>query len=329
MPTDHTLGMEVVAMRVLVTGGAGFIGSRLVARLIAMGHLVTVLDDFSSVRRPLPPDARIIEGDVRDEAAVRLSLHRQEAVFQLAAVVGVPNAMRRQWDSLTTNVLGTMRLLEALPSGVPLILGSSSAIYGKTPQVPVREGDDVLLGNTHIASWTYSYAKLTEELLARASAAERGSEVKIVRLFNVVGPGQTGRYGMVLPRLVGQALAGEPLTVYGDGSQTRTFVDVRDAVAGILTVWDKGAPGDAYNVGGVGEVRILDLARRVIALTGSRSPIHLVPMAAVFGPAFEETPRRAPSIEKVRALGYQPLISLDETIQDIAAWLAQAPSPEP
>lgn len=309
-------------MRVLVTGGAGFIGSRLVERLIDMGHEVTVLDDFSSVRRALRREARIIEGDVRDRAAIRRSLRGQDAVFHLAAVVGVPHAMRRQWDSLTTNVLGTLRLLEALPPGVPLLLGSSSAIYGKTPKLPVREEDDVLLGNTHLPSWTYSYAKLTEELLARAAAAERGAEVRIVRLFNVVGAGQTGRYGMVLPRLVRQAMAGEPLTVYGDGTQTRTFVNVRDAVAGMLIVWEKGVPGDVYNVGGADEVRILDLARRIVALTHAPSTIRLVPLRDVFGPGFEETVRRVPCTDKVRALGYQPQVSLDDTILEVAGWLA-------
>ncbi|MDA8345941.1 MAG: NAD-dependent epimerase/dehydratase family protein [Thermaerobacter sp.] len=312
-------------MRVLVTGGAGFVGSHLVVRLQAMGHFVSVLDDFSTGRRELPSGARLIEGDVRDSSIVRQALQGQDAVFHLAAVVGVPHAMARQWDSLTTNIVGTLRILEAIEGeGTPLLLCSSSAIYGKTLRVPVQEEDDVQLGNTHVASWTYSYAKLAEELFARAAHAERGTRVKIVRLFNAIGPGQSGRYGMVVPRLVARALAGQPLLVYGDGEQTRTFVDVRDAVAGMLLVWEWGRWGDVYNVGGVEEVRIADLARRIIALTASRSTIQLVPYDQAFGARFEETPRRVPRIDKVRSLGYEPRITLDETILAVAASLGAA-----
>ncbi len=312
-------------MRVLVTGGAGFVGAQLVRRLLQAGHAVSMLDDFSTGRRSLPQGIRVIEGDVRDKATVRSAIHDQEAVFHLAAVVGVPHAIHRQWDSLTTNMLGTVEILQAIEGrDIPLLLCSSSAVYGKTPRVPVGEEDDVVLGNTHLPSWTYSYAKLVEELLARSAARERGIGVKIVRLFNVIGPGQTGRYGMVVPRFVARALVGHPLPVYGDGRQTRTFTDVHDAIAGILLVWERGAWGDVYNVGGQEEITILGLAERIISLTASRSTIQLLPYRSVFGDDFEETQRRVPAIDRVRALGYQPRISLDETISSIARWLASA-----
>lgn len=312
----------VVSVRALVTGGAGFIGAHLAESLLRAGHAVTVLDDFSAGHRSLPVGVRVIEGDVRDGETVRSAVQGQDAVFHLAAVVGVPHAMHRQWDSLTTNILGTTEILRAIDSAdIPLLLCSSSAIYGKTPRAPVREEDDVLLGNTHVASWTYSYAKLAEELLARSAAAERGTRVKIVRLFNVIGPRQTGRYGMVVPRFIARALRGVALPVYGDGRQTRTFVDVRDAIAGLMLVWERGQWGEAYNVGGETEVSVQDLAQRVIALTNSSSRVEFQPYRTVFGDGFEETQRRLPAIDRARALGYRPRIPLDATILAIAEWL--------
>lgn len=309
-------------MHVLVTGGAGFIGSHLVRRLCAAGHTVTVLDDLSTgdLGRIAGVNVRFIQGDVRDRAAIRAALQGVDAVFHLAAVVGVPHAMRRQWDSLTTNLLGTLNLLEETrESRTPMLIASSSAIYGKISRVPVDEEDDVLLGNTHKRAWTYSYAKLTEELLARAAVGEWNAPIRIVRFFNVIGPGQSGSYGMVVPRFCRRALRNEPLVIYGDGSQTRTFVDVEDALDATLLVWERGEWGAVYNVGGQEEITILELARRIIALTGSRSAIEFIPYEEAFGPDFEETPRRKPSIARAMALGYRPRRTLDETLRAVIA----------
>ena len=309
-------------MKVLVTGGAGFIGSHLIRRFLAQGDSVTVLDNATAggTDRLAGLPVRMITADVRDPNAVTAAMSGQEAVFHLAAVVGVPNAMRHQWDSLTTNVLGTYNVLEAARKGdVPIFLASSSAIYGKLQRIPVREKDDVVLGNTHRSAWTYSYAKLTEELLARAAAAEWQVRVKIGRLFNVIGPGQSGAYGMVVPRFVAKALRGEPLLVYGDGTQTRTFLDVEDAVDGIMTVWERGEWGQTYNVGGQGETRVLDLARMVIRLTGTASEIEFVPFHVAFDANFEETNRRVPCIDRLAELGYEPKYTLEDTLRRVIA----------
>ncbi|MBX5476306.1 MAG: NAD-dependent epimerase/dehydratase family protein [Clostridia bacterium] len=304
-------------MHALVTGGAGFIGSHLVRRLVGEGHTVTVLDDLSTgqLRRLSSPGVRVVQGDVRDRAAVRTALQDADAVFHLAAVVGVPHAMAREWDSLTTNLLGTLNLLELThKTETPIFIASSSAIYGKIAKGVVSEEDDVVLGNTHNPSWTYSYAKLVEELLARVAATDRRAKVKIGRFFNVIGPGQSDSYGMVVPRFIRKALRDEPLPVYGDGRQTRTFVDVEDAVDAALLVWERGEWGCAYNIGGQQEITILDLARKIIEMTNSKSEIQFIPYDVAFGPLFEETSRRMPSIGRIMALGYRPKRSLDESL---------------
>ncbi len=309
-------------MRVLITGGAGFIGSNL-ARRLAPEHEVTALDTAAGAPAETPDGApvRVVRADVRDAAAVDAAVASSDAVFHLAAVVGVPNAMAHQWDSITTTAVGTVNvLLAARRHGAQVLIASSSAVYGKIGVARVRETDDIHLGNTDRPAWTYSAAKLVEELLALAAHRESDVPVKVVRLFNVIGPGQTGAYGMVVPRLVDQALAGQPLTVYGDGTQTRTFVDVEDALDGLLAVWREGEWGRPYNVGGTAEVRIVDLAERVRELCRSASPIRFVPFADVYGPAFEETPRRAPDISRLRTLGYSPKRPLDETLGLIVQW---------
>ncbi len=312
-------------MHILVTGGGGFIGRHLVRRLVARGDAVTVLDAASPASPAGPaPDAAspvtVLTGDVRDPAVLRPALRGQDAVFHLAAVVGVPHAMAREWDSLTTNILGAMHLLnETRAAAIPVFMASSSAIYGKCDTVPQREDDDIRIGNTHRPAWTYSYAKLTEELLGRAAAREWGAPVKIGRLFNVIGPGQTGDHGAAVPRFIAAALRGLPLCVYGDGTQTRTFLDVDDAVEGMLCVFERGVPGEVYNIGGDTEMRVLDVARRIVALAGSTSTIHLIPFAQAFDARFEETPRRCPSTERLRALGWTPRFHVDESLARIVA----------
>jgi len=308
-------------MHALITGGAGFIGSHLASRLSIEGHNVTVLDNLSTgnPERISQLGIHFIEGDVRDPVTVRTALRTVDAIFHLAAVVGVPHAMNRRWDSLTTNILGTHNLLNAARhGGIPIFIASSSAIYGKLLQAsPVSEEDDVFLGNTHTASWTYSYAKLAEEQLALAAVQEWSAPVKIGRLFNVIGPGQSGAYGMVVPRFVTRALKGDPLPVYGTGTQTRTFADVEDVIQVLMTVWNSGQWGAVYNIGGQEEIAIYDLAQRIIQLTHSSSEIQLIPYVEALGLGFEEPLRRKPSIAKIEALGYVPRYTLDETIMRV------------
>lgn len=310
-------------MHVVITGGAGFIGSNIAARLVEEGHTVTVLDDLSTGQRGrlASIEVEVIDGDVRSFATVEKSVNNADAIFHLAAVVGVPYAMKHRWDSVTTNILGTYNLLTvARRRDIPVFIASSSAIYGKLSQsTPVVETDDVMIGNTHIASWTYSYAKLAEEQLALAAVQEWSASVKIGRFFNVIGPGQSGAYGMVVPRFVTRALRGERLPVYGDGTQTRTFADIEDVVSAVMTVWERGEWGAVYNIGGQEEVSINDLAHRIIHKTQSRSTIQHVAYDKVFGTGFEEPTRRRPSTAKLQALGYTPRYTLNDTIIRVVA----------
>ncbi len=310
-------------MHVVITGGAGFIGSNIAARLVEEGHTVTVLDDLSTGQRGrlASIEVEVIDGDVRSFATVEKSVNNADAIFHLAAVVGVPYAMKHRWDSVTTNILGTYNLLTvARRRDIPVFIASSSAIYGKLSQsTPVVETDDVVIGNTHIASWTYSYAKLAEEQLALAAVQEWSASVKIGRFFNVIGPGQSGAYGMVVPRFVTRALRGERLPVYGDGTQTRTFADIEDVVSAVMTVWERGEWGAVYNIGGQEEVSINDLAHRIIHKTQSRSTIQHVAYDKVFGTGFEEPTRRRPSTAKLQALGYTPRYTLNDTIIRVVA----------
>lgn len=320
-------------MRALITGGAGFIGSHLARRLVDQGHQVTALDNLStgSPERLASLPVKLIEGDIRDQDLVDRLADEADAIFHLAAVVGVPHAMAHRWDSLTTNMLGTYHLLTASRrrGGIPLFIASSSAIYGKLLKIPVLEEDDVHLGNTHVASWTYSYAKLAEEQLALAAWHEWSAPVKIGRYFNVIGPGQTGAYGMVVPRFVERALRSQPLPVYGDGTQTRTFADVEDVVDATMVIWERGQWGSVYNIGGNHEISILKLAMTVKRVAHSESEIQLIPYEQAMGPGFEEPVRRKPSTAKVEALGFVPRFSLQDTITRVVSSVRTAAESEP
>lgn len=309
-------------MRVLITGGAGFIGSSLALRLSA-AHQVTVLDNLSTgiVRPELEASATIVVGDIRDAGLVQTVVDSQDAIFHFAAVVGVPNAIAHQWDCLTSSTVGTANLLNAARRrALPVLIASSSAVYGKIPASRVSEEDDIHLGNTHRLAWTYSSAKMAEELLGLAAHQELGVRVKVARLFNVIGPHQSGAYGMVVPRLVDQALGGRPLTVYGDGTHTRTFVDIEDALDALLLIWESGSWGCPYNVGGTEEVRIVDLADRIRTLCGSASSIDFRPFTEIYGQDFEETVRRVPDISRIREIGYRPQRGLAATLCRIIEW---------
>ncbi len=390
--------------RALVTGGAGFIGSHLAEHLLAHGYEVTVLDNLSTGRtdnvRQLAshPRFRCVVDSVANEAVVDQLVSECDVVFHLGAVVGVELVLQDPLRVFETNVLGSHCLLRAAARYQRKVLvASTSEIYGKSDRVPFREDDDRLLGPTTAARWSYSASKALDEFLALAYHRAQDLPIVIFRLFNTVGPRQTGRYGMVIPRLVQQALRGEPLTIYGDGQQTRCFCDVVDAVRAIIGLANcPAALGQVFNVGSTTEVSILELARRILLLTdestgsspggvpgtswkareSSRSAgisparenrtlagetpafpglplsddsavhfgeptttatpweerIRLVPYDRAYGPGFEDLRRRVPDTTRIKTtLGWEPRISLDETLRRVVAFHlngeASVPSP--
>jgi UDP-glucose 4-epimerase len=307
-------------MRYFITGGAGFIGSHLTRHLLKQGHDVTVLDNFSSKRhnRLSQTKACIVEGSVLDMELVESIAQNCDQIIHLAAVVGVRLAIEKGLLGLEIGYNGTKNVLEAaLKHDREVFIASSSAIYGKITELPVHEDSDCLLGSSRNANWLYSVTKLTEEHLAMAYYREMGVKVKIGRFFNVIGPYQVSTYGMVVPTFITRALKGEPLLVYGDGKQTRTFVYIDDAIKGVETVLSRGKTGLVYNIGGTEEIFILDLAERIKALTGSASSIKLMPYSKAFYTDFEETRRRVPDIARLVQLGYKPRFSLDEALMRI------------
>lgn len=313
-------------MRTLVTGGAGFVGSHLVEALLGRGDEVLVLDDFSTGSpRNLEhlrsnPALRVVEGSIVDELLVNRLMAGMDGCFHLAAAVGVNLIVERPLESLTTNIRGSEVVLGAAAHfGVKTLVTSTSEIYGKNTGDLLGENDDRILGSPLKVRWTYSEAKAIEEALAYTLWTSQGLPTVIARLFNTVGPRQTGHYGMVVPRFVAAALAGEPLTVYGTGDQSRVFCHVADAVAGLLSLWDEPkAQGDVFNVGGVGEVSISGLAERVKAVTGSDAPIVRIPYDEAYEPGFEDMQRRVPDTSKIKALtGWRPTRGLDEILQDV------------
>jgi UDP-glucose 4-epimerase len=313
-------------VRALVTGGAGFIGSHLTEALLAGGHEVVVLDDLSTGRVENleavqgHPRLEVAAGSVTDETLVRKLLRGADVVYHLAAAVGVKLILERPVATIETNVIGTEAILRAAGEDRPrVIIVSTSEIYGKNDRVPLSEEDDRVLGPTTRSRWSYACAKAIDEHLALAYHRERGLPVTIVRYFNTIGPRQTGRYGMVVPRFVRQALDGQPITVYGDGRQSRCFTDVEDTVRATIALSQAPtAVGEVFNVGTTHEVTIGALAERVRALTGGVSPIVLVPYDEAYQPGFEDLRRRVPDIRKAaRVVGYQPRVPLDETLRRV------------
>ncbi|MBZ0267574.1 GDP-mannose 4,6-dehydratase, partial [bacterium] len=311
-------------MNVLVTGGAGFIGSHLVDRLISDGHTVTVLDDLST---GTTENLAALEGNTKLRTVwdtilatptVDELMRGADIVFHLAAAVGVKYILEHPLHSMRVNVRGTENLLEAADKhGTRVVLFSTSEIYGKSPQIPFREDADRLLGPTTIHRWSYSTAKAVDEILGLAYHEERGLPVTIVRCFNTCGPRQRGRYGMVIPRFVEQAIQHQPLTVYGDGTQTRCFGSVFDVVDGVTALLDcHEAVGEIFNIGSGEEVSIIQLARRIRELTESRSEIVLVPYAQAYEPGFEDMMRRVPDLRKIHEfVGYEAKRSLDDILR--------------
>jgi UDP-glucose 4-epimerase len=317
--------------RALVTGGAGFVGSHLVERLIQRGDFVTVLDDLSTGRIDNLSEVReherlsMVEGSVLDERLVQRLVGESDVVFHLAAAVGVDWVLRHPLRSLETNIQGTEHVLRACADRqARVLIASTSEVYGKNDKDALAEDDDRVLGSARLSRWFYASAKAIDEAFALAYWHERQLQVTVVRLFNTVGPRQTGVYGMVVPRFVRWALRGEPLRVYGDGQQTRCFTNVHDVVRALVALIDTpSAAGQIFNIGQPSEIRIVDLARRVIELTESASELKLVPYDAeeAYGEravGFEDMRRRVPDASKLHEYtGFRPSIGLDQTLHEV------------
>lgn len=319
------------AGRTVVTGGAGFIGSHLVEELLSKGHDVVVLDDLSTgrisnlARVQSHPGLTVQIGSVTDPQAVRRAMRSADRVYHLAAAVGVNLIVGSPLASLRTNIHGTETVLaEAHRRSVPMLLASTSEIYGKNTSDALHESSDRILGSTLLSRWGYAAAKGIDEAFAHAYWCELNLPVTIIRLFNTVGPRQVGHYGMVVPRLVGQALREEPLTVFGDGLQTRCFSYVLDVVPSIIDLAEEPRSyGNAYNLGGAEEISMLDLATRILNVTGSSSPVTLVPYSEAYAPGYEDMRRRVPDNTSAGTLvGFAPSTPLDAMITSIAAHLS-------
>ena len=312
--------------RFLITGGAGFIGSHLAERLLADGHAVTLLDDFSTGRAANiahlanRPDVQIIRDSVENETTVELAVARAEGVYHLASAVGVQLIADEPVRTIRTIVRGTENVLSAaFKYGRPVLITSSSEVYGRGTRVPFREDDDVVVGPTCQSRWCYAYAKGIDEFLGLSYHKQFGLPVRIVRLFNTVGPRQVGRYGMVLPRFVTAALSGQPLQIHGDGEQVRCFCHVADVVGALVQLAASDATaGEVYNLGGDEEVSVNALAERVLHLAASKSPVARVSYEQAYGQRFEDVPRRVPDLGKIRsAIGFKPTYSLDGVIRSV------------
>lgn len=320
--------MSASTQHVLVTGGAGFIGSHLVERLLADGKSVVVLDDLSTGSREnlravaAHPGLRMIEAKISAFAELPQLVAGAECIYHLAAAVGVDLVVKSPIHVLETNLHETEVLLEAAaPHRVPLLMASTSEVYGKSDKAAFREDDDLLIGPPQHSRWSYACSKLMDEFLALAYAQERGLPVVIVRLFNTVGPRQTGRYGMVLPRFIAAARQGQPLRVFGDGQQSRCFCYVLDTVEALVRLQNSpAARGEVFNIGSTEEITILELANRVIATLGSKSQVEFVPYSEAYAPGFDDMRRRKPVVDKLqRVTGFHPQTALKEIIQRAAS----------
>jgi len=312
-------------MRVLITGGAGFIGSHLADHYVSAGHEVSLLDNFSTGSQTniahLAGTVTTIDGDIRNIDLIDQLTKDADLVLHMAAALGVNTILEAPLESMSTNITGSEVVLNAAAKhNKRIIIASSSEIYGKNPKQPLSETDDRVVGAPQKIRWTYSDAKAIEEAMAFALHQEKKFAVTTVRLFNTVGPRQTGRYGMVVPRFVQAALKNEPITIYGDGNQSRVFCHVADAVQAISTIAQTDSTiGDVYNVGGIGEVSIKELAEKVIAITGSKSTITYTSYSDAYPAGFEDIQRRVPDISKIKsAINWSPTKDLDQIISDIA-----------
>jgi UDP-glucose 4-epimerase len=313
-------------MHVFITGGAGFIGSHLADALIARGDHVTILDNLSTGSAAniahIKDRLEIHQGDIRDQALVESLVEKSDLVLHMAAALGVNTILEKTIESVSVNFTGSEVVLHAATKfNKRIIIASTSEIYGKNPQQPLNEESDRVVGAPQKIRWTYSDAKALEEAIAHSLHVTKGLKVTTVRLFNTVGPRQTGRYGMVLPRFVQAALNNEPITIYGDGSQSRVFCHVHDAVKAILTLAATDSTiGDVFNVGGVGETTMKELAEKIISRTNSTSTITYTPYADAYPAGFEDMQRRVPDITKIKnTINWSPANTLDSIIDDVAS----------
>lgn len=313
-------------MKVLITGGAGFIGSHLAERLLKDGHEVTIIDDLSTGSREnfehltSRKNFHWVIDTILNRPVLEKLVADCQMIYHLAAAVGVQYVIQNPLKSLQINIEGTEQVLElALQNDCRVLVTSTSETYGKSERIPFREDDDVILGATTVRRWGYAYAKAVDEFLCFAYYREKKLPVVVARLFNITGPRQTGAYGMVVPRFVKQALMEQPLTVYGDGKQSRCFTHVSDAVEGLVALAENPeAAGQVFNVGSDFEITIEDLARKIKEMTGSPSEIKYIPYEDAYEKGFEDMSRRLPDISKIQRLtGYQPQASLEEILKEV------------
>jgi UDP-glucose 4-epimerase len=315
-------------MRAFITGGAGFIGSHLADALIARGDRVIILDNMSTGSAKniahLEGKHEFHEGDIRDKELVEKLVEQSDIIFHMAAALGVKNIMEHTLESIDRNFNGSEIVLQAATKyNKRLIIASTSEIYGKNPNQPLNEESDRVVGAPQKIRWTYSDAKALEEAVAHTLYKTKGLKVTTVRFFNTVGPRQTGQYGMVVPRFIQSALKNENIIIYDDGSQSRVFCHVEDAVEAVITLSETDSTiGDYFNVGGVGETTIKELATKVIAQTGSASAIKHIPYSDAYPAGFEDMQRRVPDISKIKkTINWEPKHSLDSIIDSVVASL--------
>ena len=313
-------------MRVFITGGAGFIGSHLADACIARGDDVTILDNMSTGSRAniahLQGKVTVHEGDIRDKDLVEKLVSESDLVLHMAAALGVKNIMEHTIESIDRNFTGSEVVLNAATQFKKrIIIASTSEIYGKNPNQPLHEESDRVVGAPQIIRWTYADAKALEEAVAHTLHKTHGLKVTIVRFFNTVGPRQTGQYGMVVPRFVQSALKSEDITIYDDGSQSRVFCHVEDAVRAVISLSEtESTIGDYFNVGGAGETTIKELASRIVERTKSISKIKFIPYSDAYPAGFEDMQRRVPDITKIKkAIDWQPTHTLESIIDSVAA----------
>jgi len=312
-------------MRYLITGGSGFIGSHLAESLIVRGDEVVIIDNQSTGSitnlKNIDSKVNLIKGDILDKALLGKYVLESDSVVHLAAALGVLNIVNKPLQSLKINIQGTENVLEfADRFNKPVLIASTSEVYGKNDKVPLNEEDDRIIGHPLKSRWSYSEAKAVDESLAYFYYLENELPIRIVRFFNTVGPRQVGQYGMVVPRFVTAALRNEPIQVYGNGDQIRCFCHVSDAIKALLLVIDSDkAIGQVFNVGNSQQISIMDLAKKVIEITGSHSKIKKIPYSEAYPEGFEDMQRRVPDISKIKnILGWSPEIGLDQIIRDIA-----------
>jgi UDP-glucose 4-epimerase len=322
-------------MRYLITGGAGFIGSHLCEALLNHGHSVVVIDDLSTgqkvnIETLIPhPDFQFVRETILNLQVLDRLVSQTDVIVHLAAAVGVKLIIEDPVTTINTNILGTESVLKtANRYGCKVLIASTSEVYGKGVKVPFSEEDDSILGATTHSRWSYAVSKQVDEFLGLAYQRQFGLPVVVMRFFNTIGPRQTGRYGMVVPRFVRQALAGNPLTVYGDGNQTRCFSDVLDVVGAVIRLAvHPQAAGQVFNIGSREEISIRKLAEKIIQLTGSKSKISFVPYDHAYAPGFEDMQRRVPNLEKIfQYIEYSPSFTLERTLQRVIEFEQKNPA---